>query len=319
MAFVFSPSLRVLPVAVAALLFVSGQSWAQSSVIVVDTFARKVHVASHAKVRRPVGGLAKIATGMVALDWATASGVGVNVLARVPEVAAAMASTNLLGLQVGDKVTLRDLIYATMMGGDDLAAITLGHFVGYDHLYRLGRQGDPVGEFVRQMNNLARREGAVATRFLSPHGREAGRAMSTSTAADMARLALYAVSRPAMQFYTNQSRRTVRIFRAGQALEAEVINSNVLLGQAAIDGIKVAADARSGQCAAISAQRPSIVEKQGDGSSLIYHQRLVVIVLGSGAAGAEAMGLLQQGWGAFQGWLAAGRPIADQRELLNFY
>lgn len=56
-------------------------AWAQSSVIVVDAFNRKVHVAGNANAKRPVGGLAKIATCMVALDWAEASRVGVNVLA----------------------------------------------------------------------------------------------------------------------------------------------------------------------------------------------------------------------------------------------
>jgi len=36
-----------------------------------------------------------------------------------------------------------------------MAAITLGHFVGQDLLMRKGRQGDPMEEFVRNMNALA--------------------------------------------------------------------------------------------------------------------------------------------------------------------
>ena len=46
-------------------------------------------------------------------------------------------------------MTLRDLIYATMMGSDNVAAITLGDFVGRDHLARLGKGGHPMDEFVR--------------------------------------------------------------------------------------------------------------------------------------------------------------------------
>jgi len=314
-----SPFSVALMLVLAAGCLAPDQAQAQAGVIVVDSFNRKVHLASAAKSRRPVGGLAKIATAMVVLDWAEASKVGVNVLATVPPQALSLARHNRLGLQPGDKVTLRDLIYATMMGGDDLAAITLGYFVGYDHLYRLGRQGDPLSEFVRQMNHLARREGAFATRFLSPHGSELSRSVSVSTAADMARLALYAVSRPAMHFYTNQRSRDITVFRAGQAMQVAVVNGNPLLGGAGVDGIKVAGDDRSGDCAAISAERPASVYKQADGSSLIYRHRMVVIVLGSSDARSEAQNLLAQGWNTYTGWLAAGRPIAAQSELLNFY
>lgn len=293
------------------------QALAQSSVIVVDSFNRKVHVAGNANSRRPVGGLAKIATGMVALDWSVASKVGVNILAPVPAYAPQMAGINLLGLQPGDKLTIRDLIYATMMGGDDLAAITLADFVGRDHLYRLGRQGDPQVEFVRQMNQLAAREGATGTRFQNPHGYENTRTPGLSTAADIARLTLYAVSRPAMSFYTNQRSRNVTIYRSGQQLSVPVNNTNVLLGDSGIDGVKATSTPRAGGCAAISAERAASVYKQPNGSSLIYRHRLVVIVLGSSNPFGEAKALLDQGWNAYNRWVAAGRPIADEKQLLN--
>jgi serine-type D-Ala-D-Ala carboxypeptidase (penicillin-binding protein 5/6) len=295
----------------------SHQAMAQSSVIVVDSFNRKVHVAGDANSRRPVGGLAKIATGMVALDWSVASKVGVNILAPVPAYAQQMAGINLLGLQPGDKLTIRDLIYATMMGGDDLAAISLADFVGRDHLYRLGRQGDPQVEFVRQMNQLAAREGATGTRFQNPHGYENTRSPGLSTAADIARLTLYAVSRPAMSFYTNQRTRNVTIYRGGQQLSVPVNNTNSLLGDSGIDGVKATSTPRAGGCAAISAERPSSVYKQADGSSLIYRHRLVVVVIGSSNPFGEAKALLDQGWNAYNRWIAAGRPIADKRQLLN--
>lgn len=309
-----------LPAAIfAGFVFAStvSSSLAQSSVIVVDTFNRKVHVAGNANSRRPVGGLAKIATGMVALDWSVASKVGVNVLAPVPAYAPQMAGINLLGLQPGDKMTLRDLIYATMMGGDDLAAITLADFVGRDHLYRLGRQGDPQVEFVRQMNQLAYREGATGTRFQNPHGYENTRTPGLSTAADIARLALYAVSRPAMRFYTNQRSRNVTIYRSGQQLSVPVNNTNTLLGVDGVDGVKASSTPRAGGCCAISAERPASVYKQQDGSSLIYRHRLVVVVIGSSRPFDEGHALLQQGWNAYNRWVAAGRPITDEKQLLN--
>ncbi len=292
---------------------------AQSSVIVVDAYNKKIHVAANANSKRPVGGLAKMVTGMVALDWAAASGVGVNVLATVPSYAPQISGEQVLDLRPGDRLTLRDLIYASMMSSDNVAAITLGDFVGRDHLQRLGRQGDPLGEFVRQMNQLAVKEGCKNTRFTNPHGVENTRVAPHSTAADMARLALYAAARPAMRFYTNQGSRDLTVFRGGERVMVTVRNNNQLLGADRIDGIKASNTARSGGCVVVSAEKPPSVYQQGDGASVIYRHRLVVVVLGSGNPFAEARGLLQQGWGAYDQWLNAGRPVTDQRQLLTYY
>jgi serine-type D-Ala-D-Ala carboxypeptidase (penicillin-binding protein 5/6) len=292
---------------------------AQSSVMVVDSYNRKVHVAGNANQKRPVGGLAKIATAMVTLDWAEASKAGVNVLATVPNYAPAMAGTSRIGLQPGDKLTVRDLIYAAMMTSDDVAALTLGDFVGRDHLYRLGRGGEPIAEFVRQMNGLARREGANNTRFASPHGMEDGRGASHSTAADMARLALYAVSRPAMRFYTNQRNRDITVYRPSGNVVVPLTNTNQLLGVDRIDGVKATSTPRAGHCVVISAERPSSVTPQADGSSMIYRHRMVVVVIGSANPFNEGHALLNQGWAAYDRWLAAGRPITDKAQLLNYF
>ncbi len=292
---------------------------AQAAVLVVDAFNKKVHVASDALTKRPVGGLAKIATAMVALDWAEASRVGVGVLATVPAYAFQISDPGTIGLQPGDQATLRDLIYATMMSSDNIAAITLSDFVGKDHLARLGRAGHPMEEFVKQMNQLATREGAHGTRFTNPHGLENSRPLPYSTAADIARLAIYAVSRPAMRFYTNQTSRSITIYRAGQQLSVSLQNTNQLLGVDRIDGVKTGNTERSGGCVVISAEKPASVQVQADNSSLIYHHRMVVVVLGSANPFAEARTLLHQGWAAYDRWLTAGRPITDKKQMLDHF
>ncbi len=292
---------------------------AQSSVIVVDAYNKKIHVAANATAKRSVGGLAKMVSGMVTLDWAAASGVGVNVLATVPNYAPQIAGEQTLDLRPGDRLTVRDLIYATMMSSDNVAAITLGDFVGRDHLQRLGRQGDPLGEFVRQMNQLAVKEGCKNTRFTNPHGLENTRAAPYSTAADMARLALYAAARPAMRFYTNQASRDLVVFRGGERIAVGVRNSNQLLGSDRIDGIKATSTQRSGGCVVLSAEKAPSVYQQGDGANVIYRHRLVVVVLGSSSPFGEGRALMQQGWAAYDQWLNAGRPVTDQRQLLPHY
>ncbi len=292
---------------------------AQSSVLVVDAFNKKIHVAGNANAKRPVGGLAKIATAMVTLDWAEASRVGVGVLATVPAYAYQMSDAGTIGLQPGDQATLRDLIYATMMTSDNIAAITLGDFVGRDHLSRLQRAGHPLEEFVKQMNQLAQREGATNTRFTNPHGLENSRPQPYSSAADIGRLAVYAVSRPAMRFYTNQSSRNITIYRAGQQLSVPLANTNRLMGVDNIDGVKATSTASSGGCVVLSAERPSSVQVQADNSSVIYRHRMIVVTIGSADPFGESRTLLHQGWAAYDRWLAAGRPITDKKQMLDHF
>lgn len=297
----------------------SSSAHAQSSVIVVDQSNRKVHVASNANQRRAVGGLAKIATAMVVLDWAEASKVSLNVLATVPEYAERIAGQANLEIRTGDQLTLRDLLYATMMSSDNVAAITLGHFVGNDLLMRKGVGGDPLAEFVKQMNALASREGCKNTRFMNSHGYENTKPQPYSTAADIARLALYAASRAPFHFYTNQKSRTITLYRGGQRVPMNLGNTNQLLGENRIDGMKTANTPYSGGCVAITADRNASVLKQADGSSMIFRHRMVVVVLGSADPFSEARGLLQQGWQVYDGWLNAGRPVTQQNQLLQYF
>lgn len=311
--------LSTLAALVAGAVLMPAAASAQSSVMVVDLSNRKVHVAANANLKRPVGGLAKIATTMVTLDWLQASQTNLSTLAVVPEYAERIAGELTLDLHAGDQITLRDLIYATTMGSDNVAAITLGHFVGTDLLQRKGVGGDPLEEFVKNMNALAQREGAKNTRFMNPHGYENSRPQPHSTAADMARLAVYAASRPAFFFYANQKSRTIAVNRGGKKLNLTVKSTNSLLGSSRIDGLKVASTPLSGGCAAITADKPATVNKQADGSSMIYRHRMIVVVIGSANPLDEAQSLLHQGWAAYDAWLAANRPITQREQLLQYF
>src|SRR6476661_2171497 len=77
-------------------LFSLGALHAQTSVIAVDVYNKKIHVEQGANMKRPVGGLAKIATALVALDWSDVTKVPLNTLATVSEVDLQRAGTNSL-------------------------------------------------------------------------------------------------------------------------------------------------------------------------------------------------------------------------------
>jgi serine-type D-Ala-D-Ala carboxypeptidase (penicillin-binding protein 5/6) len=311
-------ALRSLRAVLVVALLTPWLSNAQSSVMVADLSNKKVHVAANANQKRGVGGLAKIATTMVTLDWAEAAKAALTTQAVVPEYAERIAGDGASDLRAGDQVSLRDLLYSTMMGSDNVAAITLGHFVGSDLLARKGKQGDPLEEFAKQMNSLAAREGCKNTRFVTPHGFENSRPQPHSTAADIARLAIYATSRASFHFYTNQRSRKISINRGGQSMNVTVTNTNNLLGTARIDGMKATITPVAGGCVAITADRPNTAIKQENGS-IIFRHRLVVIVLGSGDPFGEARQLLSQGWVAYDAWLTAGRPVTDRAQLLQYF
>jgi serine-type D-Ala-D-Ala carboxypeptidase (penicillin-binding protein 5/6) len=308
---------RVLPCA-AAVVLCAGSALAQST-MAVDLYNKKIHIANGADVKRAVGGLSQIGATLVALDWSDVTKVNLNVLATVSPAALQLAGGNGLGLEPGDQLTLRDLIYASMMVSDSAAATVLAEFVGGDMLRRRGRGGNPFEAFVSEMNKLAAREGCKQTRFVTPHGAEFGRSVTVSSAADMARLTMYALSRAPFRFYTNQKTRDITVFRAGQRLEVPLRNTNMLLGVGTIDGVKTGNTPASGGCVIITEERPGTVARQADGKDAVFRHRMVVVVLGSADPFAEARSLLQAGWGAYDAWLRAGRPVQDRKELLGYF
>ena len=293
-----------------------GSLHAQTSVIAVDLYNKKIHVEQGANMKRPVGGLAKIATALVALDWSDVTKVPLNTLATVSEPDLQLAGSNSLGLVPGDQVTLRDLIYASMMSSDNVAATTLGAFVGRDIMARRGKGSNPITVFVTEMNKLAAREGMKSTRFSNPHGTEMGRTGAVSSAADMARLSMYAISRASFRFYTNQRSRDVTVLRGGAPLRIPLRNTNALLGVGTIDGIKTGNTPASGGCVIVTEERPGTVMKDQTGASVVYRHRMVAVVLGSADPFAEGRSLLQQGWSTYDQWLQSGRQVTGPKQLL---
>ena len=298
----------------------SGALSAQTSVIAVDVYNKKIHVESGGNVKRPVGGLAKVATALVALDWSDVTKVQLNTLATVSASDLQIAGSNSLGLAPGDQITLRDLIYAAMMSSDNVAATTLAAFVGNDINMRRGRGGDAIGTFVGEMNKLAAREGMKKTRFTNPHGFENSRNTPYSTAADMARLSMYAISRAPFRFYTNQRSRNITVLRGGAPLTVPLQNTNALLRRGNIDGIKTGNTPMSGGCVIVTEERPGTVGKDpASGANVVYRHRMVAVVLGSADPFTEGLAVLQQGWGGYDQWLQSGRPVHDAKELLGTF
>jgi D-alanyl-D-alanine carboxypeptidase (penicillin-binding protein 5/6) len=286
----------------------------QESIMVVEAHSGKVLVAANASAKRPIASLTKIATGAVTVDWAVATGADLGTLRiTVPQTITLVGGPNPMNLQPGDSLTMRDALYSALLGSDNLAALTIADHVSREILTRRGKNGDPVAEFVAEMNRLAKALGMTQTRFANPHGLERPGAKAFSTAADVARLSIYAMRRNAFNFIVRQPDRQVSVFGAGGTRSYRVRNSNELIGEPGILGVKTGTTAAAGPCVSICMDREPLVRQKPDGTKGATPRRLIVVVLNSPDRFNRARGLIHQGWAVYDPWLAAGAPFQDRR------
>jgi D-alanyl-D-alanine carboxypeptidase (penicillin-binding protein 5/6) len=281
--------------------------------VIADHTSGTVLESSNSEKKLQIASLTKIASGMIVLDWAKATGADLNQLATVPPSAQALGSGQGVGFQPGDRCSLRDLLYASLMQSDNQAAETLAVHVGA--ALERPRKITPAAAFVAQMNALARRLGMMKTRFLNAHGLDTlERAVPYSTADDLAKLTSYAMANSAFRFYVSQTERRITLQTgAGEETQYLLRNTNELIGRNAIDGVKTGTTRKAGQCLILSAARPPESRQEGE-RHIITPRRLNVIILGaSGDRFALGAQLMSRGWQLHEEWAAQGRPSRTEK------
>lgn len=287
---------------------------AESS-ITIDNQTGRILEGVNANQKLPIASLTKLALAMVVIDWSDLKNGNLDQTATVPESAiSGTGGINPLGLQAGDVMTLRDLLYACLLNSDNVAAVTLADHIGRSLPNRSGL--DPVGTTVSQMNALARQLGMRRTLFLNPHGLDNpdGQARPYSTASDLARLTRYAYSKSGLSFYVAQPTREIHIQRGGANLSAQLANTNKLLGTESIDGVKTGRTSRAGDCIILSSEHPPEVKRQGD-TVFTTPRRIIVVLLAGTNREQEGVALVQRGWALYNDWAAKGRPTKASNTL----
>ncbi|HSV63496.1 MAG TPA: serine hydrolase [Chthoniobacterales bacterium] len=290
---------------------------ARTAYVVVDAQSGFVLEQVDARDKRQIGSLTKVATAMVVLDWSEKRGGDLNRIATIPPEAFVGTGENLVGFQPGDRITLRDLLYAALVQSDNVAAYALASEVGaaLQSVVPEAGKGGPVAVFVGQMNFLAKSLRMDRTRFSNPHGIDTDvKPMPFSTAADLARLTRYAISKPAFRFYVSQKERQIAFERGKEKKAYMLRNTNELLGTAGVDGVKTGKTARAGDCLILSAHRESEIEKQGEHTK-VTPRNLIVVMLGSANRFTEGGQLLARGWQLYDQWAAAGRMFDPKKAL----
>jgi serine-type D-Ala-D-Ala carboxypeptidase (penicillin-binding protein 5/6) len=289
---------------------------AQEAFMVVEAHSGKVLQAQNSSAKRPVASLTKICTGVIATDWALATGQDLKkITAIVPDSITRIGGPNPLNLQPGQSISLSDALYAALLSSDNLAAMTIADHIGRDMNNRRGKSEDPVWTFVKEMNELARVLQMRDTKFLNPHGLELPKQQGYSTAADLSKLAIYAMRRAPFAFFVRQKTRDISV--SGKSFTLH--NTHKLLGSLGILGIKTGLTTPAGPCLATSMDKDPLQRMKADGTKGVTPRRLIVILLNSSEDRfSRTTQLLNEGWNTYDGWISSGAPIKDRkREMLQ--
>ncbi|MDC0088115.1 serine hydrolase [Akkermansiaceae bacterium] len=294
---------------------------AEESYLVMEAHSGRVLLASNSESKRSIASLTKVATAKVVLDWAKRSQTSLSTLVPVPQQAltlGALGSVNPMNLKPGDRLSMRDALYSMLLGSDNVAAYTLSDYVGRSLLAKRGVAGDPESAFVKEMNNLAKALGMGKTKFTNAHGLGSSKKAGYSTAADVARLSVYAMHDTGFTFYVKQKSRKVTVVNVNGGKSSFVVNNtNSLVGTQGINGIKTGYSTEAGQCITVNSHRSALVKKIGEGQTQVRKRDLIVSILGSTNREARAQQLIQQSWPLYDAWAAAGfQKSVDGKELI---
>lgn len=275
--------------------------------VIVDNQTGQILAAKGANEKRQVASLTKIALATVVLDAEDEKLIALGDEVAVPPQALSAGGVNQTGLQAGDVISIRDLLYSALLASDNVAAATLAYHVGQRLPNRTGL--DATGNFVAYMNALARKLGMKHTLFLNPHGIDNVEGeLPYSSAADFARLTRYALQEGDFRFYVSQASRDIHLNRGGQSLEIRLQNTNPLLGQEGIDGVKTGRTNKAGDCIVLSSFRSPEVVREGNNVQQTP-RRIIVVLLGSNDRAGEGLSFIRQGWSLYEQWAAKGRKV----------
>ena len=295
----------------------SAQAQERPSYIAIEANSGKLLFSSNAEEKRPVASLSQVATAMVALDWVARTRLPLDTFIAVPQEAFGLRAGNPMDLQPGDRLTLRDALYSTLLGSDNVSALTVASFVGRDLVSRRGG-GAPIA-FVAEMNNLARSLRMAKTHFTAPHGLDAGNSVSTSCALDMALLGVYSMQNPAFCYIVSQASRRIEVQSQTKGRTMyDISNNNRLMSASGVDGIKAGTSRAAGSCLLLSVTRNAISRRSPQtGTEVIYPQRMIIAVLGSASRYSLAREMMNTGWRVWENWQASGMDMKDPKEFVQ--
>ncbi|MBB5136522.1 D-alanyl-D-alanine carboxypeptidase (penicillin-binding protein 5/6) [Thermocatellispora tengchongensis] len=206
----------------------------------LDATTGEAVYAKQANRRMPVASLTKVMTAYVVLREADPAEI-VRISAADVRHAAVNGATH-ASLRKGERLTVRDLLYALMLPSGADAAHALAT-----------RYGPGTSRFVAKMNATARALGLRSTRYTNADGLPSPGGGGYSTAADQVHLARIALGDST--FRTISAAETHTVPRTAWHRAHTWRNSNKLLGSEGALGVKTGYTRAAGYCLLFAADR----------------------------------------------------------------
>lgn len=189
----------------------------------------------------PPGSTVKIVTALTATTHARPE----EVVTIQPEDVVDPVLESSMGLQAGDTVTVHDLLVGLMLPSGNDAARALARFIGD----RLPGDAPPAERFIAEMNQVASSLGMEQSVFVNSSGDDAPG--QVTTARDLAKAAHAVLEDPALAPIVAMINANVRV-GGPQARTLALTNTNELLPENGVHGVKTGTTPDAGQCLVVA-------------------------------------------------------------------
>ncbi|MBQ8163703.1 MAG: D-alanyl-D-alanine carboxypeptidase [Clostridia bacterium] len=195
--------------------------------ILIESQSGDIVYAKNSTSKAPMASTTKIMTAIVALENGD-----LEKTVTIDERSVGVEGSSIY-LKAGEKLTLKELIYALMLESANDAATAIAYEIG-----------GSVENFASMMNETSKKIGAFDTNFTNPHGLDDDE--HYTTAYDLAKIARYAMQNPVFREIVSTKTKNIPLDDSSTRL---LVNHNKLLRSydGAI-GIKTGFTKKSGRC-----------------------------------------------------------------------
>ncbi|MFA5792603.1 MAG: D-alanyl-D-alanine carboxypeptidase family protein [Candidatus Gracilibacteria bacterium] len=216
------------------------------SILAIDLKSQSILFEKDSNIKRPIASLTKLMTAYIILEENDPNSV-VNVSTN-----ASGTGGSRMGLQAGEQITIKDLLYGLLIESGNDASVALAEF-----------NAGSESEFINKMNIRANALGLNNTHYANTSGLDDENAYST--AHDLTVLATHLLKDNTIREIVKNSSFEITSL-SGQT--HKLINTNILLGESGIKGLKTGKTPNAGECLAVIADTPD-------------NHEILTIVLGS--------------------------------------
>ena len=204
--------------------------------VVIDRNTNLVLVGKNENQKRKMASTTKIMTAIIIIE-----NCNLNETTEISKKSAGTGGSR-LGLKLGDKITIRDLLYGLMLCSGNDCAVALAEY-----------SSGSVEEFAKKMNQKAIDLGLTNTHFVTPHGLDSDE--HYTTAYELAILSNYALKNETFAKIVGTKNYTVTINGYSKILT----NTNELLGNLnGVYGIKTGFTNGANRCLVTACKRNNI-------------------------------------------------------------